>query len=103
VALAITATSAHEESEQSKAGFGVNISVVKANVGADGTIKKSGGSTDQSTHRVSFSIPVYLGAHFRQQDALAEDLPFLERVLEREGLAHPMREAQRVGTGSAPE
>ncbi|WP_426255511.1 hypothetical protein [Sphingomonas sp. DC2300-3] len=80
VALALTNTTISESQAGGKAGFGVNISVVKAEIGTDGTVKSTDSDSKAHTHRVTFSVPVYLAAHFRQPGALAEEEQALQEI-----------------------
>jgi hypothetical protein len=40
-------------------------SIVKANIGAGGKAEASSTASTQQTHRVTFKVPVFLNAHFR--------------------------------------
>ena len=87
VAVVVGENDTTTKSGDGKAAAEIQVaSIVKANIGAGGSLEAISKTSTEQTHRITFKIPIYMNAHFRN-NPLASD--------EAKGIlaAHGLKEA----------
>jgi hypothetical protein len=87
VAVVVNETDSKTRSGGGNAGTEIQVaSIIKANFGGTGKFEVGANASTEQTHRVSFKIPIFVNAHFRDnQEALIE----AKNLLAAHGISDP--------------
>lgn len=80
VALSVASSATMSKGGDGGAEAKVRIAVVDAGMKVGGSVSKEDRQTTEQTHRVSFSIPVFLNKHHRNDTSMENEREFLDSL-----------------------
>lgn len=94
VAVVIGETDTTTKTGDGKVGAEIQVaSILKASVGAGGKIEANAKTSTEQTHRITFKVPIYMNAHFRNNPLAAADA---RELLTAHGVAEATQRAEEL-------